>query len=284
MKNPDEPPTLSEARIAANRENAKKSTGPTSAAGKATSSRNRLTHGMRANKHVLLYGDNPEDFLLLLKSLDDTFRPVGEAEEMLVTRIAADQWRLDRNLAMEEGVYRERIDDVAARDYSRKKQLINHKKNHEREPDRFSPPPAPPDPADLLARAFMLDSEERNSIANANRYKAAAQLSIDRNLRQLKIYQAARLANTPPDQPANPETAAPSPVTPPESVNYHSNPTCGADPLDPLFALRYLAPATKPTTASAADQGVRPTRVLVPRRLGQCEKPRLPRPLSANRG
>ena len=76
MKQSDEPRTATEAQIKANRQNAKKSTGPRSAQGKAASSRNGLTHGLSANKHILLDEDT-EEFLLLLKDLYDRFRPVG---------------------------------------------------------------------------------------------------------------------------------------------------------------------------------------------------------------
>ena len=242
MKNPNEPRTLTEARIAANRENAKKSTGPRTAEGKAASSRNRLLHGLRANKHILLDEDQPEDFLLLLKSLDAAFRPVGEGEEMLVTQIAADQWRLDRALPMEAGIYRRRLEGVAAEDYSRKRELINHQRNHDRDPERYSPAPAPPDPGDRLTRAFIDDCAKPNSLANCNRYKSSIQLSIDRSLRQLKIYQAARIASTPevrqaappaePDPPVAGRVGPVGPAVPPadatnpqNSTNYHSNPT-----------------------------------------------------------
>jgi hypothetical protein len=242
MKNPNQPRTLTEAQIAANRENAKKSTGPRSPEGKAASSRNRLLHGLRANKHILLDNDQPEDFFLLLKSLDAAFRPVGEAEEMLVTHIAADQWRLDRALPLEAGIYRRRLEGVASEDYSRKQELINHKRNHELNPNRFPPAPAPPDPDDRLTRAFMADCGKPNSLANINRYTSSIQLSIDRSLRQLKIYQAARIASTPDVRPAAPPAEPDAPVAervepvapavppadatnPQDSANYHSNPT-----------------------------------------------------------
>jgi hypothetical protein len=242
MTNTNQPHTLTQAQIDANRENAKKSTGPRTAEGKAASSRNRLVHGLRANKHILIGDDRPEDFLILLKDLDATFRPVGEGEEMLVARIAADQWRLDRALPMEAGIFRQRLDAVAVEDFSRKKGLINHKRNHELHPDRYRPAPDPPDEGDRLARAFIEDCAQPSFLASLARYQAAIQSSIDRGLRQLKIYQAARIANAPgpshqpsppPDQPARPETgpqddaqtAAPPAVTPQESANYHSNPT-----------------------------------------------------------
>jgi hypothetical protein len=226
MEKTNEPRTLTEARINANRENAKKSTGPRTAEGKAASSRNRLLHGLRANKHILL-DEHPEDFLLLLKSLDDTFRPVGEAEEMLVTQIAADQWRLERALPIEAGIFREHLETVAAKDYRTERDLVNHRNNHASNPENVPPAPDPPDPDDRLTRAFIADCDRPNSLTNLIRYKAAIQISIDRTLRQLKIYQAARIASQ--LGPAVPPVVPPAePITtPPKSANYHSNPTPG---------------------------------------------------------
>jgi hypothetical protein len=156
---------------------------------------------------------------------------------------------------LEAGIFRQRLEGVDAGDYSRKQELINHKRNHERDPKMYSPAPDPPDPDDRLARAFINDCAQPNLLASLARYKAAIQLSIDRNLRQLKIYQAARIATPPqpkqqvdpvePIPPAQPEAApAEPPATPLESANYHSNPT-SADiaKLAVVLALLHAAPA-----------------------------------------
>jgi hypothetical protein len=262
-KNPDNPRPLSEARILANRENAKKSTGPRTPEGKAASSRNRLRHGLRANKHFLLDNENPEDFLPLLDNLDATFRPVGEAEEMLVARIAADQWRLDRALPMEAGIFRERLDSASVEYGYRKEGWRTSKRNHELYPDRHPADRAEPEEGSLLGRAFVMDSENENHLANFNRYKGSIEHSLDRSLRQLKIYQTARLANPtapePPDSPENPRPVSPAepaePLAPaattPESADCHSNPTPPSAPSSPaalplavlaIIAMLYAAP------------------------------------------
>jgi len=235
MKNRNEQHTPSEARIRANRENAKKSTGPRTPEGKAASSRNHLLHGLRANKHILP-GEDPEDFLALLHDLFDRFLPVGEGEEKLVLRIAADQWRLDRTLPMEAAVYRQCLEVVAARDYTRKRELVNHKRNHERNPE-IPPAPAPPDPGDRLTRAFIVDGDGRNSLTRLARYETSIERSIDRCLRQLQAYQAARIAAAPeasqaapPAETAPPEAEQATPseptpaATPSKKRDYHSNP------------------------------------------------------------
>jgi hypothetical protein len=127
MTKTNEPRTPTEAQIDANRENAKKSTGPRSAEGKAASSRNRLLHGLRANKHILL-DEDPEDFLILLDDLYGRFQPAGDGEEKLVLRIANDQWRLRRAFPMEAGIYRERLHAVAETDAYHPKSLRPRKK------------------------------------------------------------------------------------------------------------------------------------------------------------
>ncbi|HXM42687.1 MAG TPA: hypothetical protein VN924_15660, partial [Bryobacteraceae bacterium] len=120
--------TATEAQINANRENATKSTGPRTPEGKNASSRNGLTHGLCANKHMLS-DEDPEEFLILLKDHYDRFRPVGAGEEKLVQRIAAAQWRLDRTLPMEAGIYRERFRSVDREDAERQRIYASDKRN-----------------------------------------------------------------------------------------------------------------------------------------------------------
>jgi hypothetical protein len=203
-----------EAQIRANRENAKKSTGPRTPEGKAASSRNGLTHGLCAEKFIFP-GEDSEEYLLLLQDLFHTFRPVGPAEEKLVTCIAAAQWRLDRAPSLEAGIYRERILQVAEADAADQR---NYEWNKENAQLRNEPPPPAPavhDPRDLLARAFDNDAIAPNSLARLVRYEGALERSIEKCLRLLKTYQAARQANE-----ANPNTVADTPEDPVEATDF----------------------------------------------------------------
>ena len=85
----------SDAKIAANRANAKKSTGPRTEAGKAASSRNNTRHGLTA-KQLLLDTEDPAQYEALRKDLIDSYRPANGAELMLVEEIAQNFWRLQR--------------------------------------------------------------------------------------------------------------------------------------------------------------------------------------------
>jgi hypothetical protein len=224
MTNTNQSRTPSEARLRANRENAQKSTGPRSVAGKAASSRNRLLHGLRANKHLLL-DEDPEQFVLLLNDLHSRFQPVGDGEVMIVRRIAADQWRLDRTFPMEAGIYRERLKKVAAQDAEQERIHAQQKKNAAYSEGPEPAAPIPPDADDRLARAFNIDCAGPNTLANLARYETAIERSIDRSLRQLKTFQSARQANAQMEQEQEQEQPPTEPATPAKSENCHSNPS-----------------------------------------------------------
>jgi len=84
-----------EKQVRANRQNARKSTGPTSIAGKLKVSGNRITHGILSNK-LLLAGEAQEDYQALLDDLQQQLRPVGPLELSLVEKIALTLWRQRR--------------------------------------------------------------------------------------------------------------------------------------------------------------------------------------------
>jgi hypothetical protein len=78
-------------KIEANRKNAKKSTGPKTSSGKATSSWNSMRHGILSKRLPSIYGQSKRRLLI---SLRRDLEPVGELEEVLVEKIAQDYWRL----------------------------------------------------------------------------------------------------------------------------------------------------------------------------------------------
>jgi hypothetical protein len=97
----------SEKRIAANRANAAKSTGPTTAAGLRNSSRNGTRHGILANE-VLVDHESRDRFATLLNSFNADFQPENNTERMLVEKMAVSHWRLMRLWAVESaGIIRE---------------------------------------------------------------------------------------------------------------------------------------------------------------------------------
>jgi hypothetical protein len=98
----------------ANRENAQRSTGPKTAAGKKSVRHNALKHGILA-KATLLPGEDPELFSALREELRSSIDPVGELEETLVEMIASYAWRLRRLVQAESGLYVKEIYERRAR-------------------------------------------------------------------------------------------------------------------------------------------------------------------------
>jgi hypothetical protein len=85
----------SEAQIAANRLNARKSTGPRTPQGKAVMRRNPLRHGLSAASVVLFY-ESEAEFERFRQDLAQDFEPQGAEECALVEQIAILRWRLRR--------------------------------------------------------------------------------------------------------------------------------------------------------------------------------------------
>ncbi len=88
------------AQIKANRENAKKSTGPRTEEGKARVSLNALKHGLLARDAVLPEED-PAEFDRQLRDLEHDLRPRNSLEFELVRQIADAQWRMRRLVRIE---------------------------------------------------------------------------------------------------------------------------------------------------------------------------------------
>ena len=86
---------MSPAKIEANRQNATLSTGPTSPEGKATSSRNAISHGLTA-RHAVLPTENVADYEEFVADLIDQYRPGNRLHHALVKDFANVTWRLRR--------------------------------------------------------------------------------------------------------------------------------------------------------------------------------------------
>jgi hypothetical protein len=99
---------VSDRKIKANRENALKSTGPKSAAGKATSRFNALKHGLLAKRLLFSPDGKPEDEGLaeLHQGLRQKY---GEdvVAELLIESVVADYWRNGKGLEHEIASFRD---------------------------------------------------------------------------------------------------------------------------------------------------------------------------------
>src|SRR5262249_23158399 len=93
----------SEAKIAANRRNALKSTGPKTERGRERARLNALRHGMTA-KHLVADDEDFGDFARFNAELRATLAPADAVEEQLVDGIVVSTWRLRRAWRTEAAV------------------------------------------------------------------------------------------------------------------------------------------------------------------------------------
>ncbi len=97
--------STSEQRLAANRANALKSTGPKSKNGKSVACLNATRHGLLSSR-LLLDDEEPAEFQRLLAELDAALHPHGAVELALLERIAVAMWRQRRLVTAETAALR----------------------------------------------------------------------------------------------------------------------------------------------------------------------------------
>ena len=99
------------AQMKANRNNAKKSTGPRTEEGKTRSAQNALKHGLLA-RDTVLPGEDPAEFDSQLSALEADIQPANSLEFELVRQIADSQWRMRRLTRLETGFLAAAVDET----------------------------------------------------------------------------------------------------------------------------------------------------------------------------
>jgi hypothetical protein len=97
------------AQIKANRENARKSTGPRTDEGKAVVSKNAVKHGLFAEEAVI-FGEDPADYDALHDEILAELASSGVMETLLAERVVSLTWRLHRAERLINEVINELID------------------------------------------------------------------------------------------------------------------------------------------------------------------------------
>ena len=111
----------SERQAEANRQNATKSTGPRTPAGKAVLALNGIKHGL-LSRACLLKGESETELVAFGKRLRAKLAPVGELELLLADRVVSTAWRLRRLIAVETLLFnREHSVDYAFNNSGREK-------------------------------------------------------------------------------------------------------------------------------------------------------------------
>jgi hypothetical protein len=149
----------SPAQILANRENAQRSTGPKTTAGKQAASGNALRHGL-TGAQIVIPGEDLTAYEALRQGLYESYRPANEAERILVDQIAANSWRLLRAQRIETAFLAKLTEGAE-------------------------------DPEEALAIAFL---EKPKELARMHRYVAAAHNAYYKALTQLAKLQKERAA------------------------------------------------------------------------------------------
>ena len=121
-------------QIAANRKNAKRSTGPKTAAGKARVSKNAIKHGVWSINPVVHGLELLETWQAFETGIRDSLAPVGLLEETLVAHVTLCLWRMRRTATYETGATRQAVEwkqeyDEDHREACRLETLIEEKEN-----------------------------------------------------------------------------------------------------------------------------------------------------------
>ena len=154
-------------RIAANRANALKSTGPKSDEGKKHSALNATRHGL-TGQTVVMPTDDLNAYTEFLTSFQDDLNPGGALEKQFVQQLADCSWRLNRASAWETN----QVTMEAA---------LNA--------DQVST--GLPQVQDAFAHAAAADRKAK-TLANMSMYVQRTQRTMERILKQLQEVQAAR--------------------------------------------------------------------------------------------
>ncbi len=203
-------------QIAANRRNSKLSTGPKTPEGKATVSRNRLTHGLCARETVLPKEDHAE-FSALVASLEDCLHPENELDQILIEQLASAHWRMRRINRMETGLLISRVEK--AREY-------DEVPDEGPEPERTDEEAQYDEHSSYLGEAFHRNCGS-GTFSRLMRYEANLRRGFYKALEQLRR------------RPPRPAAQPPAPETKP------TQPTPPAPPADPPQAPQSTTPESK---------------------------------------
>lgn len=193
------------AQIKANRQNGGKSKGPATPEGKAVSSANAWKHGLLC-RDVVGPAEDPAAFEALQERLHAELKPVGQLEEDLVSRIAAQAWRLRRVERIEAGLCTWLYYDVLATRVKEKAKtftedldnleptvlVTNRKRYQAATVEQRKHEAMQQSETATLGAAFIEDASKVNAFSKLARYEAAIERSLHRNLHELQRLQAAR--------------------------------------------------------------------------------------------
>jgi hypothetical protein len=205
---------ISEKRLAANRENAKQSTGPRTEEGKTRSSRNAVKHGFRSASFCVVRLEDLDEVEKLKADAVACYRPVNSQELVAVERIAMAQQQIFRGGRLDAGMFTSALNEVL---------------------DRTNRPILPMDPdmvgdGDIeitrqqnrnycIAEGFRRIAKESNAIGLTLRYRAQAEREYRRAVEDFDRLKALRFEM--PNEPnVGLEPPEPEDIQPIEELNW----------------------------------------------------------------
>ena len=171
------------------RANGVKSKGPKTPEGKATSSKNAVTHGLTANFTVLDH-ESQDDFQILLDAYVNRFQPADDVELELIHTMAITRWRIRRVAELETELLENKM-VLCQRDIEGDFDTIGD--------------------AGRAAYAFEKLADDGKAVALLIRYETSLARLYERTSKQLEQLQDRPLRN----EPTQPLTPDPKPTSRP---------------------------------------------------------------------
>jgi hypothetical protein len=201
----------SERRIAANQQNARRSTGPKTPEGKRAVRFNGLQHGL-LSREAVLPGEDEDAFEKFKTSIHAALAPVGPIETFLADRVVNGAWRLQRLTRLETSLFHWRIcclkAEILTSEVERHQRTtftfdlpsldmptteIINEASHERATKELQHCEEEQDRDEvLLGRAMDDDAGKSDAFGKLARYETTLERSFYRSLHELQRIQAGR--------------------------------------------------------------------------------------------
>jgi hypothetical protein len=250
--------TVSPRKLAANRANAKRSTGPRTADGKAKSAMNAVRHGL-ASRAALLDGEDPAELEQLARELDADLRPRGALQRELVGRIVGIAWRLRRLARAEERLLADDYDD-RVRSHDQTRRFRNDFGIAGTMFDTHLDPPARMSGAELVARQF--EQSKTSSLERFAVYEQRLERSMNAAIRQLMQLRKSCGEDEPDDEAVDDEPTVETPIVQNEPIEARvagSLQRPGGPPTTHTTDFKILQnePSAEPHPAATTDHEIR---------------------------
>ena len=167
-------------KVQANRNNAKKSTGPRTENGKAWAKRNAVKHGLRA-EHIITVGENKIEFEELKDQFVKELQPIDIISMQLVNRIVLTAWNLQRSDKIQSGMLAYEMLSYEADEYKSKLKEIHHA-------DFAGSQIKVPYQNLLMGLSFLRDCNSSNAMVKLGSYETRLLNRYSQLLEQLKKY------------------------------------------------------------------------------------------------